>query len=655
MKTSPVAYFAQLIFFPFALLITLFNPCGDASLIAQQENTSAAAQVDPAISVKLQLVRKLEQKRIETIEKVKPAVVAVFGIDKKGGGSGVIIHPSGLALTNHHVVQGAGMKGIGGLADGKQYPWTLIGNDPGGDLALIKLHRKKPFPYVEMGDSDKVKVGDWTLVMGNPFLLAEDFNPTVTYGIVSGVKRYQKGMTDRLLVYGNCIQVDTSINPGNSGGPLFDMQGRLIGINGRASFDFAKRGRVNVGIGYAISVNQCRNFLPDLMATKLAQHGGLDAVFEDRDGKVVCSEIFEDAEIATLGMDIGDQLIEFEGEKILSANHFTNLLCTLPAGWPAKLTFRSQSGRDHQVVTRLVGLPYPKASPPPPRKKPKKSSPQKNPPKKSKDSKKDPKKKNPKRKQAAPNKKLQAIQKSKVDFFKFMSAKGNKIQNATVAGSNANFILQMVSPPIANRSPKWRIDSRILEGDREVGKQTLIAEQDGFQLRIQTGNRFQIWEVHGEKILFATADKEKIKDWKQLKPQPSTFKALSANPYALSAYLLAGPAGLYKSKGISKFSVDGSDSVNLTPCCRLKLTAQKNASAFAWFTLHDFTRTNLVRLTKTATDIDGSEGLGAVRYHDWQKTEFGHWPRKRTLVNGLSELQIQTWEMTKIQKMPLNR
>ena len=112
------------------------------------------------------------------------------------------------------------------------------------------------------------------MAMGNPFLLAEDQRPTVTLGVVSGIHRYQGG-SKNLLVYGDCIQTDSSINPGNSGGPLFNLQGEVVGINGRGSFE--ERGRVNVGLGYAISVNQIKKFIPDLLATKVSLHGTLDA------------------------------------------------------------------------------------------------------------------------------------------------------------------------------------------------------------------------------------------------------------------------------------------------------------------------------------------------------------------------------------------
>ena len=148
-------------------------------------------------------VKKFEQKRIAAIQKVIGSVIAIYGEQRQGGGSGVIIDPSGIALTNHHVIQGAGIKGWGGLSDGNLYRWELIGTDPGGDVSIIQMIGKDEFPYTPLADSDQVQVGDWSLAMGNPFLLTEDQIPTVTLGIVSGVKRYQYGAGgSNQLVYG---------------------------------------------------------------------------------------------------------------------------------------------------------------------------------------------------------------------------------------------------------------------------------------------------------------------------------------------------------------------------------------------------------------------------------------------------------------------
>lgn len=187
-------------------------------------------------------VREAELKRVEVIEKVAPTVVAVFAKGGAGGGSGVLISKEGFALTNFHVVNGLGPFMKCGLNDGVLYDAVLVGIDPTGDVALVKLLGRDDFPVATLGDSDKLEIGDWTYVMGNPFLLATDFQPTVTYGIVSGTHRYQPP-AGTWLEYTDCIQVDTSINPGNSGGPLFSSAGELVGINGRGSFE--KRGRVN--------------------------------------------------------------------------------------------------------------------------------------------------------------------------------------------------------------------------------------------------------------------------------------------------------------------------------------------------------------------------------------------------------------------------
>src|SRR5579883_3092739 len=220
-------------------------------------------------------VLKMGEERVKGSQSVQPSVVAVL----TGGGSGVLISEDGYALTNFHVTEAArGPVMKCGLPDGQLYDAVLVGLDKVGDVALIKLLPKKPgdtFPFAKLGDSDKLQAGDWSLAMGNPFLLANDFTPTVTYGLISGVHRYQYP-AGTLLEYTDCIQIDTSINPGNSGGPLFNTAGELIGINGRIALE--KRGRVNVGVGYSISINQIKNFLGQLKAGIDTDHATLGAL-----------------------------------------------------------------------------------------------------------------------------------------------------------------------------------------------------------------------------------------------------------------------------------------------------------------------------------------------------------------------------------------
>jgi serine protease Do len=307
-------------------------------------------------------ILKMEEERIKVIQTVQPSVVAVL----TGGGSGVLISEDGYALTNFHVTSAAhGPVMRCGLPDGNVYDAVLVGLDKVGDVALIKLLPKKPgdkFPYAKLGDSDKLQAGDWSLAMGNPFLLANDFTPTVTYGLVSGVHRYQYP-EGTLLEYTDCIQIDTSINPGNSGGPLFNMQGELIGINGRGSFE--KRGRVNSGVGYAISINQIKNFLPQLKAGMDTDHASPGFLLEtdDEEGglvKLIVKQILTSSDASRRGVDVDDQVTSFAGQYLRSVNQFKNILGLYPKGWRLPIVFRrineKKQAETHETLIRLMGV-----------------------------------------------------------------------------------------------------------------------------------------------------------------------------------------------------------------------------------------------------------------------------------------------------------
>lgn len=299
------------------------------------------------------LVRLAEQQRIELVQRIAPTVVAVFANGGAGGGSGVLISKDGFALSNFHVVQGMGPFMKCGLNDGVLYDAVQVGIDPTGDVALIKLLGRDDFPVATLGDSDKLEIGDWTYVMGNPFLLATDFQPTVTYGIVSGTHRYQPP-AGTWLEYTDCIQIDTSINPGNSGGPLFNSAGELVGINGRGSFE--KRGRVNSGAGYAISINQIKYFLDQLKAGRIVDHATLGAtVATESDGSVVVNSILENSDVYRRGLRVGDELVSFAGRPIHSVNQFKNILGIFPKDWMLPIVFR-RDGERREIFARLRGL-----------------------------------------------------------------------------------------------------------------------------------------------------------------------------------------------------------------------------------------------------------------------------------------------------------
>jgi S1-C subfamily serine protease len=325
-----------------------------------------AAVLPSAGAADLDSVKKAEAERVAVVARVRPAVTAIFSSTMEGGGSGVVIDPDGYALTNFHVV-GEGKTFKCGLADGNLYDAVLVGLDKVGDVALIKLFAKekvkgphgneidRPFPHVALGDSDTVHPGDWSLAMGNPFLLATDFTPTVTFGIVSGTHRYQYP-AGTLLEYTDCIQVDTSINPGNSGGPLFNMRGELIGINGRGSFD--KRGRVNSGVGYAISINQIKNFLGHLYVGIDTDHATLGAsvktIGEDYP-RVLIQAVLDEADVARRGVAPEDELVEFAGRPVTSVNQYKNVLGIFPKGWRLPLTYR-RDNKKTEVLVRLMGV-----------------------------------------------------------------------------------------------------------------------------------------------------------------------------------------------------------------------------------------------------------------------------------------------------------
>jgi serine protease Do len=294
-----------------------------------------------------------EARRIAVMDKAKDSVLAVFAANGQGGGSGVVISPDGYALTNFHVALPCGKAMQCGMADGRVYDAVIVGIDPTGDVAVIKLFGKDKFPCAELGDSDRLRVGDAVFAMGNPFLLATNLHPTVTYGIISGVHRYQYP-SGTLLEYADCLQTDASINPGNSGGPLFDSEGRLVGINGRGSFE--KRGRVNVGAAYAISINQIKNFLGALRGGRIVDHATLGATASsESSSRAIVSNIVDSSDASRRGLRMDDEIISFAGRPISTANGFKNVLGILPKGWRVPLSYR-RDGKRYDVVVRLAGV-----------------------------------------------------------------------------------------------------------------------------------------------------------------------------------------------------------------------------------------------------------------------------------------------------------
>lgn len=582
-------------------------------LLPQGLSTFGTAAQDDISPEELKLVKEAEQARIQAIEKVRGAVVAIYSEIRGGGGSGVIFHPSGLVLTNHHVVAGAGVSGWAGIADGNLYRWKLVGTDPGGDVAIIRLLGNKPFPYASLGDSNRVKVGDWALAMGNPFVLTEDQKPTVTLGIVSGIERYQPGAGGNQLVYGNCIQVDSSINPGNSGGPLFNMQGEVIGINGRGSF--MARGRVNVGLGYAISANQIKNFIADLMATKLVEHGTLDVRFGDRNGKVVCEAMYnEGVEIVDRGLELGDELVEFEGIPIRSNDQFTNLVSMLPETWPANVVFRKSDGTLKDVHVRLVGLPY-KIRPP---RRPAA------PPGKGKDK--------GKKKEPTPEQK-RAMERAK-QMAQVMTTPAGTIRDEALNRENCDIVLQDMKDAIRTASGlKDRLllinDTVFDAQDVRQGTQSIWIANDGrFRIVMDLDGLQTAFVFDGQKFWRTTGDG----DWESISNLKARLTAEVIQVIALAELFTESPYSRY-----GKVLLDGSDKSQGRPAFRLKTIDESDDWFFVWANAAFETNNRAIRLSKVSPDLNADGKTGAVLFKQWQDYQGIQVPVRREFVSGLEE------------------
>jgi serine protease Do len=583
-------------------------------------NSSSAE--DELAPDEIALVKAAETARIKAIESVYGAVVAIYGNNRQGGGSGVLYDESGFALTNHHVVAAAGTEGWAGLADGRLYRWKLIGTDPGGDIAIIQLAGQPKFPTAAIGDSDTVRVGDFAMAMGNPFVLAEDQKPTVTLGIVSGVKRYQGGSGLNQLVYGNCIQIDSSINPGNSGGPLFNMNGEVIGINGRGSFK--ERGRVNVGLGYAISSNQIKNFVPDLLATKIAQHGTFDAVFGDRQEGVLCETINLDAPISELGLKLGDRAISLDGHPIASANQFTNIITTVPAGWPTELVYE-RDGKQATIWMRLVPLPYqthrhveekPKEEP----------------------------KKDGEEKPKTPPKQVARGPKISIDH-------PGEIRDKKLNQSNAKRITTrwreaMKSPNTSDSLTVFQIEESIAKQGQDIGRQKTLLVGDGrFHTEVTRDGLTFSFLFDGEKY-WSVPDGDEAKEI-------SRSRAL-LNP---DVYPIVGLASAFRTEPLTQLgevSLDGGDKSQNQISYRLKTIDDEGDWFYVWLSVFGQDGAQEVRLLKAGPDLDCDRAAGGMTYRDWRSVDGVMLPFQRDLVKGLSEQVELTYTTTRCDVVPMD-
>jgi serine protease Do len=262
-------------------------------------------------------------------------------------GTGFVISEDGYILTNDHVVDGADEIKVK-LSDGRIFSGTIKGVDPKLDLALIKIDAGKQLPVAKLGDSDKLRIGEWVMAIGNPFGLEQ----TVTVGIVSA-----KGRVIGAGPYDDFIQTDASINPGNSGGPLFNVQGEVVGINTA----IVAGGQ---GIGFAIPVNMAKQIVPQLrddgkvtrgwlgvmvqpLSEELAQSFGLDRVR----GALV-SEVVKGSPAERGGVKRGDVIVSFDGQAVDERNDLPKIVAATRVGKTVKVVvFRD--GKEHELKVEV--------------------------------------------------------------------------------------------------------------------------------------------------------------------------------------------------------------------------------------------------------------------------------------------------------------
>ncbi|WP_319408956.1 DegQ family serine endoprotease [uncultured Desulfosarcina sp.] len=261
-------------------------------------------------------------------------------------GSGFIIDDSGFIVTNNHVIDDADqIKVI--LADDKEFDAELVGRDPKTDLALIRIEGAKNLKPLELGNSEKLKVGTWVVAIGSPFGLEQ----TVTAGIVSA-----KGRIIGSGPYDDFIQTDASINPGNSGGPLLNMDGEVVGINTAIIAS-------GQGIGFAIPINLAKGIIDQLkdkgevtrgwlgvgiqdLTPELADYYGLKA-----EKGVLVTQVFEGDPADKAGIKVNDVILSVDGQNVTTGRELSSMIANTPVGHQTKIDLIRDGKKKALTVT----------------------------------------------------------------------------------------------------------------------------------------------------------------------------------------------------------------------------------------------------------------------------------------------------------------
>ncbi len=257
--------------------------------------------------------------------------------ERRSLGSGFIISADGYIVTNNHVVDGADEIFVR-LIDRREYSATVVGTDPRSDLALLRVEAED-LPTVEVGRSESLKVGEWVLAIGSPF----GFDYSVTAGIVSAKER---SLPDRNREnYVPFIQTDVAINPGNSGGPLFDLDGRVVGINSQI---YTRSGGF-MGLSFAIPIDIAMEVIDQLKDTGTVSRGWLGVMIQDvnrdlaesfgldKPAGALVARVVDDSPAAAAGVEAGDIIIEFAGRSIDLSSELPHIVGRTRAGSEAPM------------------------------------------------------------------------------------------------------------------------------------------------------------------------------------------------------------------------------------------------------------------------------------------------------------------------------
>ncbi|MCD0446585.1 trypsin-like peptidase domain-containing protein [Glycomyces sp. A-F 0318] len=288
------------------------------------------------------------------VEQIMPSVVTVLTADG-GNGSGFIVSDDGYIMTNHHVVVGGGTEPVANLqvlfSDGSVTTAEVIGSDADSDVAVLQIEGGD-HPAMVLADSDRVAVGDPVLAVGAPLGLSS----TVTEGIVSAIDRpvltqNNNGEVESVMA---AIQTDAAINPGNSGGPLTDIGGQVIGINTAIASTAAEGEAGNIGIGFAIPINQAKRIADEIIATGSATHTVLGAELGDSElgVGVTLSRIVPDSPADDAGLEDGDVLTSFNGNMVAENTELIALIRKLAPGTVVTVVYE-RDGQEHSAQVTL--------------------------------------------------------------------------------------------------------------------------------------------------------------------------------------------------------------------------------------------------------------------------------------------------------------